>query len=313
MKRLQRFRILFFSISTLSFFVLLKSYAISTKEYNNSHINKLLSTPSELVISDKPGQQGQTFRFAPNTKIKTLAAKIENNVVYYKVEVNGQTSKNYWIRGSALAQLSHDFDGCDELPANMTGVDTQNIRNIVNLSAANVPTSFREARVSAAKSEEHPDTTIWRTSASVGASAWGKKIAAASYGVAGLCTNTTANYRKPSYVSKRIGQENCRAKPGGKCFAAVKAALIASGVTSEYLTGVSAKFAHTQGILTRAGFKTVKNCSSTTAPIGAILVYSGGKHGHIEVNTGKGFCSDFCKSQPIDRYARRKLLACYVK
>jgi hypothetical protein len=141
-----------------------------------------------------------------------------------------------------------------------------------------------------------------------------QKIADAAYDVAGLCTNNSANYRNLSYVKKRIAKkEKCRSRAGGKCYGAVKAALRTAGATDVPSEGVPASSAHTSGTLKAAGFRKVPNCDSSTAPVGAVLVFKGGRYGHIEVNTGLGYCSDFCRDEPIDKYARRTLIACYVK
>ena len=62
-----------------------------------------------------------------------------------------------------------------------------------------------------------------------------------------------------------------------------------------------------------------KNLTSVDAPIGAVLVYEGGTHGHVEVKTNSGeFISDYRSHDPIDvatSYLRnsRKLIGIYVK
>lgn len=56
--------------------------------------------------------------------------------------------------------------------------------------------------------------------------------------------------------------------------------------------------------------------SSDQAPVGAILVYSGGEYGHVEMRVGRNaYCSDFCTDHPIDQgrlAGARKLVGIYV-
>ena len=84
---------------------------------------------------------------------------------------------------------------------------------------------------------------------------------------------------------------NCKKSSTGKCFRYVKLALQKSGLVNKYLSGESAKNAG-PGLLAQ-GFKKLSVKNPYKAPIGAVLVYSGGAHGHIEIRTSKGFVSDY--------------------
>ncbi len=84
-----------------------------------------------------------------------------------------------------------------------------------------------------------------------------------------------------------------------------------------------ARLAHQNGTLAKKGFRDVmsEGFTSENAPIGAVLVYSGGRRnaGHIEVRTSAyEYCSDYCASNPLDILtsrgrAPRKLIGVYVK
>jgi LysM repeat protein len=81
------------------------------------------------------------------------------------------------------------------------------------------------------------------------------------------------------------------------CYRYVKQALQQSGAVNGYLAGGSAIQAGPQlqrqgyvNILNRPGFQIR---SAYDAPVGAVLVYSGGQHGHIELRTNHGFASDY--------------------
>ena len=121
----------------------------------------------------------------------------------------------------------------------------------------------------------------------------------------------------------------CRAKPPkdrkatrkstGYCYKYVKLGLLSAGLSSEYLSGGAAKSSGTH--LESAGFINLKKSSkyrgmtSRSAPKGAILVYSGGKYGHIEIKAGeREYISDYNAKTPIDqRSSSRKLIGVYVK
>jgi hypothetical protein len=98
------------------------------------------------------------------------------------------------------------------------------------------------------------------------------------------------------------------------CYQAVKNALVDSGMTKHYLPGNHAYEAHTKGYLKRAGFTNfIGRYSAFDAPVGCVLVYSGGRSGHIETRTRGGYCSDFCRKSPISTLLRRKLVGVYCK
>lgn len=85
---------------------------------------------------------------------------------------------------------------------------------------------------------------------------------------------------------------------------------------NSYKQMLSAKCAHKP--LTNIGMKRIEVKSAKDAPIGSVLVYGGGPHGHIEVvgldkNGEKKYYSDFVTSRPItDYHSGRKLIGVYV-
>jgi hypothetical protein len=130
-----------------------------------------------------------------------------------------------------------------------------------------------------------------------------------------------------SYLRKRKGSRPiCGNRSKGMCYRAVKQALMKSGIVKYYIPGGSAKDAHYGGHLKKAGMKNIMSTLkkqhggnlktlAKAAPAGAVLVYEGGSHGHghIEIKTTKNqYCSDYCKSKPINEYAARKLIAVYM-
>jgi hypothetical protein len=104
----------------------------------------------------------------------------------------------------------------------------------------------------------------------------------------------------------------------GLCYQGVKQVLVKMGWVDDHWSDAKAVYAHTRKSLANRGFQNVmaRGYTSETAPLGSILVYSGGPsgNGHIEIRTGENeFCSDHCKSEPIDQYMKRKLVGIYVK
>lgn len=100
----------------------------------------------------------------------------------------------------------------------------------------------------------------------------------------------------------------------GMCYQAVKEALVDSGMTKHYLPGGHAYEAHTKGYLKRAGFDNyIGRYSAFNAPPGCVLVYKGGRSGHIETRTRGGYCSDFCSKSPISTRLPRRLVGVYCK
>ncbi len=113
------------------------------------------------------------------------------------------------------------------------------------------------------------------------------------------------------------------------CYQGVKEALLESGLTKNRLPHVPAKWAHQKGALKAEGFENLletekgRGFTAANAPLGAVLVYDGGQKkcernriscGHIEIKLNAAeYCSDYCKSIPINQYLNRKLIGVYVK
>lgn len=106
-------------------------------------------------------------------------------------------------------------------------------------------------------------------------------------------------------------------KPRGACYKYTKLALAKSGIVNHYLKGQSAKNAGKE--LERACFTNIIHLAPTPeqAPVGAILLYKGGPHGHVEVRTPSGFASDYFSHRPRTgsgaRGRERVLTAVYVR
>ncbi len=123
------------------------------------------------------------------------------------------------------------------------------------------------------------------------------------------CRRTSSSVRRKTGAKIRCGN---RSK--GMCYQAVKNALVDSGMTKHYLPGNHAYEAHTKGYLKRAGFTNfIGRYTAHNAPVGCVLVYTGGRSGHIETRTRGGYCSDFCRNSPISTLLRRKLVGVYCK
>jgi hypothetical protein len=82
--------------------------------------------------------------------------------------------------------------------------------------------------------------------------------------------------------------------------------------------GVHARDAGTQ--LRAAGFRNLRsdprfqNMTPEQAPVGAVLVYSGGDSGHIEVKSGASeYLSDFRSTQSINHRLPRRLIGVYIR
>ncbi|MCO4755839.1 MAG: hypothetical protein KC478_15265 [Bacteriovoracaceae bacterium] len=124
--------------------------------------------------------------------------------------------------------------------------------------------------------------------------------------------------------------------PTGNCWRHVKHGVMAGGYARVYMEDLKVDYPYTRTASAKyagrdffddpkVGFTNLlktekyKNMSSTDAPKGAVLVYEGGAHGHIEVKTAdKEYISDFRESNPIDasnpyRRTTRKLIGVYVK
>lgn len=130
--------------------------------------------------------------------------------------------------------------------------------------------------------------------------------------IAKLRVNLTKNCTASGCSGKR--------KPGskGKCLRYIKYGLLGGGFTKEYSGTLHAKDSGAD--LKRYGFKnlmsdpTYAQMTARDAPIGAILVYSGGKSGHVEMKSGENeYLSDHANNIPISDYLPRKLIGVYVK
>ncbi len=92
----------------------------------------------------------------------------------------------------------------------------------------------------------------------------------------------------------------------GYCYRYVKLGLKGVGLVDEYLGGASAKdagkFLIEEGFINLLEFEHNDNKLLTpeNAPVGSVIVYKGGKHGHIEVKTKSNeYISDYIGSKPI--------------
>lgn len=113
--------------------------------------------------------------------------------------------------------------------------------------------------------------------------------------------------RTAQHVYESTGRRNlCGVSVSkGICWGAVKDALYDSGITRPRLGGGAAIEAHTEGYLSDAGFvNRIGTYNAHNAPIGCILVYSGGNghnYGHAEIKTRTDrYCSDYCSRGPLD-------------
>jgi LysM repeat protein len=111
---------------------------------------------------------------------------------------------------------------------------------------------------------------------------------------------TNLNLDPRSVRAADLAERRAGARSQGLCYRYVKQALQASGAVNTYLAGGSAIQAGPQlqrqgyvNLLNRPGFNIR---SAYDAPVGAVLVYSGGQHGHIEIRTRGGFASDYASA-----------------
>jgi hypothetical protein len=105
---------------------------------------------------------------------------------------------------------------------------------------------------------------------------------------------------------------------GALCYRYVKMGLIGGGFMRTNPGGRHARGAGTE--LRRAGFRNLRddprfrNMTPEQAPIGAVLVYSGGSSGHIEVKAGQHeFLSDFRAAESINHRLPRTLIGVYIR
>ncbi len=106
-----------------------------------------------------------------------------------------------------------------------------------------------------------------------------------------------------------IAQERSHAHSKSRCWHYVKEALLASGAVTERPKSVLARQAGDE-LVRSFGFKKLPIKDPYKAPIGAVLVYGGGRAaGHVEIRTQTGFVSDFRNKKP----SRRPLIGVYAK
>ena len=107
-----------------------------------------------------------------------------------------------------------------------------------------------------------------------------------------------------------IADERANARSKQCCWHYVKQALVASGVITSYPRTAYARQAGEE-LVRDYGFRRLPMRDPYDAPLGAVLVYSHGRHGagHVELRTKNGFVSDY-SSKTRCRYP---LLAVYGK
>jgi hypothetical protein len=81
------------------------------------------------------------------------------------------------------------------------------------------------------------------------------------------------------------------------CWRFVKEALVKAGGVASYPQTACAKDAG-RDLMENYGFVKLPVRSATQAPVGSVLVYSGGGAGHVELRTTHGFVSDYRSSRP---------------
>src|SRR5438046_106331 len=106
-----------------------------------------------------------------------------------------------------------------------------------------------------------------------------------------------------------IAEERARAHSHCLCWRFVKEALVAAGVVKSRPQTPLAKQAG-QELVNNYGFKKLPVSNPYEAPVGAVLVYDGGRAaGHVEIRTQDGFVSDFRSNTP----SRRPLIGVFAK
>jgi hypothetical protein len=132
--------------------------------------------------------------------------------------------------------------------------------------------------------------------------------------------------RRKGRIIRRAHVKDGRVSPSYKyCLAGVKTALQIGGVVDRYLPGSAAQ--GSGPTLERSGFVNLlktdykdKIKSPYDAPLGSVIVYSGGRYGHVEIKTDQGFISDyFSKNARTGSAASglngagRKVIGVYIK
>jgi hypothetical protein len=89
-----------------------------------------------------------------------------------------------------------------------------------------------------------------------------------------------------------IAEERANARSHGLCWRYVKTALLASGALKSYPTTAYAAEAGTE-LVNSYGFVRLSINDPYAAPVGSVLVYGYGSHGHVEIRARDGFVSDY--------------------
>jgi hypothetical protein len=98
-----------------------------------------------------------------------------------------------------------------------------------------------------------------------------------------------------------LAQERAHAHSREQCWRYVKDALLAAGAVNTRPKTVYAKQAADE-LVRNYGFTRLSVRDPYAAPVGAVLVYGGGKTaGHVEIRTKDGFVSDFKSRVPSHR------------
>jgi len=93
-----------------------------------------------------------------------------------------------------------------------------------------------------------------------------------------------------------------------RCWRYVKEALLQAGAVGQY-PATNYAFQAGQELTSRYGFVQLAIHDPYRAPVGSVLVYSGGGAGHVEIRTEHGFASDYrsawaCRYRLIGVYAK---------
>jgi len=105
-----------------------------------------------------------------------------------------------------------------------------------------------------------------------------------------------------------IAEERANPHSKGRCWQYVKEALLNAGAVNSYPK--TAYAAEAGGELVHSyGFTRLSVRDPYSAPVGSVLVYSGGRAGHVEIRTRDGFASDYhsknaCYYHLIAAYAK---------
>lgn len=109
-------------------------------------------------------------------------------------------------------------------------------------------------------------------------------------------------------LAARIADANAFAHSTMRCWRYVKQALLQAGAVAQYPGTDYACQAGTE-LTSRYGFVRLSINDPYNAPVGSVLVYSGGGAGHVEIRTEHGFASDYrsawaCRYRLIGVYAK---------